>query len=29
VPFSPPLEDAYLPLPGRIVSEVERLMSRG
>ena len=28
VPFSPPLEDAYLPLPDRIVAEVERLMER-
>jgi pyruvate dehydrogenase E1 component beta subunit len=26
VPFSPPLEDAYLPLPGRIVAEVRRLL---
>ena len=26
VPFSPPLEDAYLPLPGRIVAEVKRLL---
>lgn len=28
VPFSPPLEDAYLPLPPRIVHEVQRLMER-
>ncbi len=26
VPFSPPLEDAYLPLPARIVAEVKRLL---
>ena len=26
VPFSPPLEDAYLPLPGRIVAEAKRLL---
>ena len=26
VPFSPPLEDAYLPLPGRVVAEAERLL---
>lgn len=26
VPFSPPLEDAYLPLPTRIVAEVRRLL---
>jgi len=29
VPFSPPLEDAYLPLPPRIVAEAHRLLDRG
>jgi acetoin:2,6-dichlorophenolindophenol oxidoreductase subunit beta len=29
VPFSPPLEDAYLPLPGRIADEVRRLLGSG
>lgn len=28
VPFSPPLEDTYLPLPPRIVAAVQRLMDR-
>ena len=28
VPFSPPLEDAYLPLPERIAAEVRRLLER-
>lgn len=27
VPFSPPLEDAYLPLPGRIEAEIRRLLA--